>query len=321
METKAHYALLGGVVVAGLAFLMLFAAWITGNEFNRQFAEYDLIFDGPVRGLAEGSEVRFNGIKVGEIRRLRIDPENSSRVIAEARIDGTTPVRSDSEGRLEPIGFTGLNLLQISPGTPTSALLRQQFGQPRPRIPARQAQIDELVAQGESIAMQATDALRATQGLLTDENVARVSAILDNLETVSASLAANARVVSQTGEAAVALRDGARAFGAAAERIEGLAGDLQSRTPGLDTRAQGLLDSSQVTVERIGEAAAVSRDAIARLDGAAAVAGEQTLPEIAAAAQDLRSLSARLERLAAEVERNPQAFVAGPNRQVVRVAP
>ncbi|MBK6704018.1 MAG: MCE family protein [Caulobacteraceae bacterium] len=62
------------------------------------------MFDDPVRGLSEGGEVRFNGIKIGEVESLRIDPDNTNRVIARIRVQSDVPVKNDTEGQLEPIG-------------------------------------------------------------------------------------------------------------------------------------------------------------------------------------------------------------------------
>jgi len=51
METKAHHALVGFFVV----FLVLaggfFSLWLSQMAFDREYREYDVLFDGPVRGL------------------------------------------------------------------------------------------------------------------------------------------------------------------------------------------------------------------------------------------------------------------------------
>jgi len=73
METKANFVMIGAATVAGAALIMLFAMWLANSEFRRGYNEYDIVFTDPVRGLADGGEVRFNGIKVGEVRELRID--------------------------------------------------------------------------------------------------------------------------------------------------------------------------------------------------------------------------------------------------------
>ena len=166
-------------------------------------------------GLTIGGEVRFNGIKVGEVRNLRIDPDNTARVIARVRISSDVPVREDSEGQLEPIGLTGVTLIQLSAGQ-GDELRPSGFGPP-PQIRGRGSQIDIIINQGENIVMRASEAMAAVRDLLTDENIARVTRIIENLETVSAQLADTRSVITQSGEAAIAVTGAANDFALSAQ--------------------------------------------------------------------------------------------------------
>lgn len=280
METKAHYVMIGAATVAGAILIMLFAMWLSTGSFRRGFNEFDVVFDEPVRGLTDGGEVRFNGIKVGEVQQLRIDPENTNRVIARIRVSAEVPVKVDTEGQLEPIGLTGVTLIQLSPGGPTSELLRGTFGGPSPRIVGRGSQVDALLARSEDIALRASEAMAAVRDLLTDENIQRVTRIVENLETVSDQLAATNSVISQSG---VAARD-----------ISALTRQLQS----------DLADLDQI-LEDVGEAAAV--------------AGGQTLPELALAAEEIRNAAASINRVAQNIEENPSVLTPRAPRPTVEL--
>ena len=65
METRARYALIGlftvAVVLAGFAFVY----WIENAGGLGQRTAYRVRFDGTVSGLLVGSNVLFNGIRVG----------------------------------------------------------------------------------------------------------------------------------------------------------------------------------------------------------------------------------------------------------------
>lgn len=288
METKANYVLIGAATIVGAALIMLFAMWISAGEFRRGFNEYDIIFDDPVRGLAEGGEVRFNGIKVGEVDTLRIDPENTNRVIAHVRVSRDVPVRVDSEARLEPIGLTGVTLIQLSAGSPNAQLLRPGFGR-TPRITGRGSQIDILVEQSEDIALRASEALASVRDLLTDENIERVGRILGNLERVSAELAGQRSVITRSGEAAGAMTVAANDIAALARQ----------------------------TREDLAELDAV----MAEVNRAAAVASGETLPELASAAEEVRRASAAIARVANNLEENPSVLTPQSPRPTVELRP
>lgn len=100
--------------------------------------EYDIAFVEPIPAISVGTKVRANGIEVGKVTGLRIDPGNSVRTLVRILILATVPVRldtrafvlSDERGRLT-IGLT--------PGTPENPLLQPTEGQPPPRIEGRAA--------------------------------------------------------------------------------------------------------------------------------------------------------------------------------------
>jgi phospholipid/cholesterol/gamma-HCH transport system substrate-binding protein len=307
METRANFVLIGVAALAGATLALLFAMWIAGARFNQAYAQYIVAFDGPVRGLAKGGEVRFQGIKVGEVVDLRIDPEEPSKVLARVRIDAATPVRKDSIGQLEPIGLTGVNLIQIAGGGKESPILRQQLGQPTPRINGEQSEIDKLLGAGGDIAQQASQALMAIQNVLTDENAARISRIIADLESVSDTLQKERSLISEA-------RGAAANFRKAAASIDGLATDARSELSIVGERGDAALTA-------IAAAAEKSQSALVQAEQAAAIAAEQSLPDIAIAAQDLRRLSITLDSLAYQLERQPNRLIVGEERPTVKVRP
>jgi phospholipid/cholesterol/gamma-HCH transport system substrate-binding protein len=282
METKANYVMIGAATIAGAVLIMLFAMWMSTGDLRRGVNTYDVVFDDPVRGLTEGGEVRFNGIKVGEVESLRIDPDNTNRVIARIRVSTDVPVKTDSEAQLEPIGLTGVTLIQLSPGSAEAELLRGTFGGPPPRIQGRGSQIDILVERSEDIALRASEAMAAVRDLLTDENIARVTAIVTNLETVSAQLADRRSVITQSGEAAT--------------EITALARQLRTDLAELDRT-------------------------LTEVNQAASYASGETLPELTNAAEEIRNAAAGIARVANNLEENPSVLTPRAPRPTVELRP
>jgi phospholipid/cholesterol/gamma-HCH transport system substrate-binding protein len=280
METKANYVLIGAATVAGAILIMLFAMWMSTGDLRRGYHEYDVLFADPVRGLTEGGEVRFNGIKVGEVQDLRIDPDNTNRVIARIRVSSDVPVKTDTTAQLEPIGLTGVTLIQLTSGSPTAQLLRPTFGAPTPQIEGRGSQIDELMMRSEEIALRASEAMAAVRDLLTDENIERFGNIIENLESVSAQLADTNSVITQSG--------------AAARDISTLTRQLQTDLADLDR-----------VLDDVGQAAAV--------------AGGETLPELALAAEEIRRAANSINRVAQNLEENPSVLTPRAPRPTVEL--
>ncbi|NJR20518.1 MAG: MCE family protein [Hyphomonadaceae bacterium] len=81
METRANYVLIGLFSLLAVITAAIFTLWIANAGINKQTTLYDVVFEGPVRGLEVGGEVRFNGIKVGEVVDLSLSPTNPKDVI------------------------------------------------------------------------------------------------------------------------------------------------------------------------------------------------------------------------------------------------
>jgi phospholipid/cholesterol/gamma-HCH transport system substrate-binding protein len=211
---------------------------------------------------------------------LRIDPDNTNRVIARIRVSADVPVKTDTTAQLEPIGLTGVTLIQLTAGSPTAQFLRPSFGAPTPQIEGRGSQIDVLMARSEEIALRASEAMAAVRDLLTDENIERVSTIVENLETVSRQLARTDSVISQSG---VAARD-----------LSNLTRQLQGDLADLDR----VLDE---------------------VSQAASVAGGETLPELSLAAEEIRRAASSINRVAQNLEENPSVLTPRAPRPTVEL--
>ncbi|OYW91193.1 MAG: ABC transporter substrate-binding protein, partial [Caulobacterales bacterium 32-67-6] len=160
MEKNANYALVGLSTLILFVGLVIFSIWLARVAFARDYDVYDILFQGPVRGLTQGGEVHFNGIKVGEVTDISLDRTNPSRVISRVRVNSDVPIRVDSYATLEPQGITGLNYVQITAGTSTRPLLKEAA--PEGKIPVIQSQrstLADLLEGGGTVLSRTVEAL------------------------------------------------------------------------------------------------------------------------------------------------------------------
>src|SRR6201994_1570496 len=152
MEKNANYALVGLSSLILFIGMMIFVVWLARLRINAEYDLYDILFQGPINGLSQGGEVRFNGIKVGEVTKIALDRTNPSRVIARARVTSDVPIRTDSYATLEPLGITGVNYVQITAGTPSRPLLKDVT--PRDRVPvvaSKRSALSDLLQGGGTV--------------------------------------------------------------------------------------------------------------------------------------------------------------------------
>ena len=92
METRSNHILVGGVVLALVVAVLGFIIWLSqvSGEDNK---EYDIFFKQAVDGLAKGSAVSFNGVPVGQVASINLEPKTPEFVRVRIAIRDETPVQ------------------------------------------------------------------------------------------------------------------------------------------------------------------------------------------------------------------------------------
>tara|TARA_R110000787_G_scaffold60673_7_gene137577 strand:- start:1169 stop:2125 length:957 start_codon:yes stop_codon:yes gene_type:complete len=308
METRANYALIGAFVLIAAFAIAGFVMWLGQSQFRQDFKAYDIVFEGPV-SLEEGSAVRYIGIKVGEVSTVRIDRADPSKVRARIRIDRETPIKEDSTASIQLAGITGITFIQLTAGTGKS--LEARAGEPVPVIRAERTQLDQLFSGGTEVLGNANRAIQRVNLILTDENIDSLSASLKNIETISTKLAAQDGLIDQ---ASLTLSD----VSSASVRFEAASASLEKFGTTADTRIASFADQMDLLVGDVRSVAQSARDTISTSNRAVSAAADaiegpatEAIMDARLASQDLRVLINRLDRIAREVEQNPQGFVVG----------
>ncbi len=182
METRARYALIGLFMLAVIAASFAFVYWLenTGGFLDR--ASYRIQFSSPVPGLLVGSAVNFNGIRVGEVTELALDPAEPQSVVATIAVERNIPIRSDTEVSVDVQGLTGGALIALRGGSPSAPPLEADDGSPPTLIAAPSA--------GQDWTQAARDAFQRVDKLLAENSDALHSAI-SNIDTFAQALARN----------------------------------------------------------------------------------------------------------------------------------
>jgi phospholipid/cholesterol/gamma-HCH transport system substrate-binding protein len=195
METKANYLMIGGFVLGVVALAFVFVFWMTNLAGGGK--RYFILFDGSVAGLTSGSSVGFNGIKVGEVQSLQLDPNDARKVQVLISIHPDTPVRENSRANMQSLGLTGGTGIQISAGTPDSPFLVATQENPIPVIQADRGGGQGLFDAAPAV-MNNANALLLRLNDLVAENQDSIHKTLTNIESVTSMLEQRKDEISQT---------------------------------------------------------------------------------------------------------------------------
>lgn len=191
MERQANYALVGVLTTLLVIGGLVFAVWLGNVRFDRDTNMYRILFQGPLRGVSKGAEVQFNGIKVGEVATVRIDPTNTARIQVDVEVDANTPVRVDSLASTEMQGISGVNSIAISAGTSGRPLLHDVSHDDPPLIRAKPNALASLLTDGGQMIEKAGETLDRVNRLLSDRNIVALGGTIESLNATAGELAAN----------------------------------------------------------------------------------------------------------------------------------
>jgi phospholipid/cholesterol/gamma-HCH transport system substrate-binding protein len=298
METKVNYAAVGAFVLILGAALVAGVLWLaSGGAFQKKCDLYLAVVDESVAGLNVNAPVKYNGVDVGKVREIQLDPGNPERVNLIFAIERGTPIKEDTVAVLKTQGLTGIAYVELSGGTPASLPLRATAGKSYPQIRTKPS----LAARLENVLTDVLAKLDSTStninAVLSDENRAAFSSALADIAKVAKTIAARkdvidagmvnaGRTLENASRITAQMEPVIKRIGNGADAIEKM-GDEVARTSA----------SAGKTVNSIG--ADMKRFTA------------ETLPELERLLGELSVLSASLRRLTEQTERNPAGLLFG----------
>jgi phospholipid/cholesterol/gamma-HCH transport system substrate-binding protein len=149
-------------------------------------------------GVQPGAPVRYGGMTVGKVQRVRVDPGNTTRIEIELAVNRDAPLKTDSVAKISTLGPLTDNYIEISTGSEHAALAQpgstllsaEAFGLPQ-LGDAAQAMLPDVQKALQKL-NQNLDGLQVTltraNDVLNDRNRASIGGSLNNLEHLTADV-------------------------------------------------------------------------------------------------------------------------------------
>lgn len=314
METQANHVLIGAATVLGALIAVALGLWSASYRTDAAWQTFEIHFSQAVTGLAEGSVVQYNGINMGNVQDLYLDPEDPSRVIAVVRVEAEAPVREDTTARLTVNGLTGVSFIQLRGGSADAPPLDDGAGD-RPVIMAEESPLQRLLDQSEDIASTASEVMLRLLDFLSEDNASRVSDTLDNIDAFTVAMASEA---DRVGGIMSDLSAGAAQVDPLLKEFSALLSDTRDLVMSIDGQVQNVAPELAADLQKSMQRFASVADRLDRLltsnEQAINEFGSETLVELGPTVAELRRLIRDLAVAGNRFERNPAGFLLGGER-------
>jgi phospholipid/cholesterol/gamma-HCH transport system substrate-binding protein len=310
MDKDAKYAAVGAFVVLLAALATWFVIWYSDSGEQRNYQRFEIYFEGSVTGLNEGQSVRYLGVAVGRVVKIRLDPRVANRVEVIADIDAAAPVDERTLASLSLQGVTGLLYIDLGQDRGDRPVMDPVPSQKYPVIRSVQSDFDIFVSNLPELVTQASKVANHVNELLNDKNIAAVGAIVENVRRGSAMLPKALKdvgllveemraTVQQVDAAAVGLR----------EITEGAGPDLKAAVARLREVAEHLASTS-ASLDRF---MADNKDNITRFT-------DQGLLELQQLIRDSRQAALEFRELSRTLKQNPSQIIYEPASRGLEIA-
>jgi phospholipid/cholesterol/gamma-HCH transport system substrate-binding protein len=316
MEVRANYLLIGGFAVAFVVALFGFMIWLEQWGLGEKQQRYRVVFSGDVTpaDLNEGAQVLFNGVDVGSVRTIRLNPKNSQQALAIISVNADTPIRTDSVASEGSQGFTGRTYLTISDGSPDAPLLEPK-GDQLPTIPAKAGGLSAIMDKAPKVADRILKVADQASNLLGGGQNQDLSAIIRNLRQVTDTLASRDQeigaMIDNLAQASASVKRAAQQAETMMQAGTATMGDVQQLVAKDVQPAvrQGQQAANQIAdaAQNVNQLVAENRQPIRQFTSDGFTEFRHLISEARQLVQELRDVTERLRE-------NPSQFLLGGNQ-------
>ena len=293
-----NFAIVGAFVLALGAALIAVALWLAaGGATRKAYNPYLALVDESVAGLNLNAPVKYNGVDVGKVRSIQLDPANPDRVRLIFAIERGTPIRQDTVAVLKTQGLTGIAYVELDGGAKESPPLLATPPEPYPVIRTKASLSARLENVLTSVLAKIDSTSSNIDAMLSTENRLAVTSALADIAVVSRTLAARKDTLDAT------LANAARTFDHGA-KVTAQLGPVIERI-GRSADAVGKLGDEGAL------ASASASKTVAALGAEVQRTSTETLPQLQQLMGEMSVLSGALRRLVQETERNPSNLLFG----------
>lgn len=196
MEPRVRYLIVGSFVVILSTIFIVAVIWFSASQ-RKVHTTYLVFMEEAAVGLSEQAPVRFMGVDVGYVDKIRLNPKNRQEVMLFLEINKDTPIDETTTATLMAQGITGVTYVGLKASAAKAPPLKAKLGEIYPVIPWRPS----LLVQLDSVIREITGSIKnvgdRVNELLSPQNQKSIRDSLAQIDKVSKTLSDNSQRIEE----------------------------------------------------------------------------------------------------------------------------
>ncbi len=297
METRANHLWVGAVTLVLLAALAAFIVWIARlNEGAKD--EYDIFYNQSVSGLANGSQVTFAGVPVGQVTEIALAKDDPEFVRVRIKVKDDVPILVGTQATIQA-SFTGVSTILLDGArkdNPAITCETTACPEGRPVIPPGRGGFGEIVANAPLLLERLATLTEQLNQILGPENQKELAGILKNSNRLTGGLAeATPELTQNLKEFRVTMQEFNETLNAVERLADNTNGLVGKEGEPLAQELRATLKSANAALASLSATLEDTRPAMRQLRTSTLPSAEATLQDLRSTSRALRSITEKLE--------------------------
>lgn len=299
MENKSH-------AIIAVTFLIVFSVaaaviYMWMHRGPKEDRYYEIVSRYAVGGLQPQAPVKYKGIRVGNVKDVRFDPQDPERVLIRIGVFPDAYITHATYAQLGFQGITGITYLTLANAAGKSRTPLKTSRDRPATIPMRQGLLQAVEQTGKTDLKRISGIIDSMNDLLNADNRRHLAATMRNLDDASRQLVGLEKQLEPTLKSM--------------PKITAEIRRLLQETREIETEMDRVTRSAGQPIKEIGDAARSVTQAGRSGDRLIQRLQEDVVPRVDTLTRRLNETITQVNRLTQQLESQPQSIIFGPSQR------